>query len=157
MCNLIWCYVHMLVCVARIIAQLPDQRPSFLAAVRHVSVLSECLPRYPLFNCQRLCEFVSCRDGGCSEGVLFVQLDVFIVLLCRVCGKSRERSPFHVPVESAFWLSHEQPSQSDHSFPGLDECHTRVCLSQLKRPPVGLFKVEATPKRRWRRCHRCID
>ena len=31
-----------------------------------------------------LCDFVSCRDGGCGEVVLFVQLDVFIELLCHI-------------------------------------------------------------------------
>ena len=80
----------MLVCFAWIVAQLLDQRPSFLAVVRHISVLNESLPRFPLFHCQRLCEFVSCRDGVCGEGILFVQLDVFIVLLCQVCGESRD-------------------------------------------------------------------
>ena len=77
-----------------------DQRPSFLAVVRHISVLNESLPRFPLFHCQRLCEFVSCRDGVCREGILFVQLDVFIVLLCQVCGESRDivisASPWNV-------------------------------------------------------------
>ena len=47
-----------------------------------------------------MCEFVSCRDGVCREGVLFVQLDVFIVLLCQVSGKSRDivlsASPWNV-------------------------------------------------------------
>ena len=90
MCNLIWCYVDMFVCFARIIAQLIDQRPSFLAVVRHISVLNKCLPHFLLFHCQSLCEFVSCHDGGCGEGVLFAQLDVFIVLLCQVCGESRD-------------------------------------------------------------------
>ena len=79
----------MLVCFAWIVVQLPDQRPCFLVVVRHISVLNKCLPRFPLFHCQRMCEFVSCRDGGCGEGVLFVQLDVFIVLLRQVCGESR--------------------------------------------------------------------
>ena len=90
MCNLIWCYVDMLVCFAWIVAQLLDQRPSFLAVERHISVLNKSLPRFPLFHYQRLCEFVSCSDGVCGEGVLFVQLDVFIVLLCQVCGESRD-------------------------------------------------------------------
>ena len=97
MCNLIWCYVDMLVCFAWIVAQLLDQWPSFLAVVRHISVLNESLPH---FHFQRLYEFVSCRDGVCGEGVLFVQLDVFIVLLCQVCGKSRDivlsASPWNV-------------------------------------------------------------
>ena len=100
MCDLIWCYVDMLVCFAWIVAQLLDQRPSFLAVVRHISVLNESLTRFPLFHCQRLCEFVSCRDGVCREGILFVQLDVFIVLLCQVCGESRDivisASPWNV-------------------------------------------------------------
>ena len=82
MCNLIWCYVDMFVCFAWIVTQLLDQLPSFLAVVRHISVLNESLPHFPLVHCQSLCEFVSCRDGGCGEGVLFVQLDVFIVLHC---------------------------------------------------------------------------
>ena len=33
---------------------------------------------------------VSCRDSGCGHGVLFVQLGVFIVLLCQVCSESRD-------------------------------------------------------------------
>ena len=41
MCNLILCYIDMLVCFAWIVAQLLDQRPSFLAVVRHISVLNE--------------------------------------------------------------------------------------------------------------------
>ena len=90
MCNLIWCYVDMLVCFAWIVAQLLDQRPSFLAVVRHISVLNKSLPRFPLFHCQRLCEFVSCRDGVCGEGVSFVQLNVFIELFCQVCGIDME-------------------------------------------------------------------
>ena len=62
MCNLILCYVDMLVCFAWIVVQLPDQRPSFLAVVRHVGVLNnKCLPRFPLFYCQCLCVFVSSR------------------------------------------------------------------------------------------------
>ena len=85
MCNLIRCYVEMLVCFAWIVAQLIDQRPSFLAVVRQISVLSKCLPRFPLFHCQRLCEFVSCRDGGCGEVVLFIQLPRFDVLT-QSCG-----------------------------------------------------------------------
>ena len=44
---------------------------------------------FPLFYCQRLCEFVSCHDGVCGEGILFVQHNVFIVLLCQFCGESR--------------------------------------------------------------------
>ena len=100
MCNLIWCYIDMLVCFAWIVAQLLDQRPSFLAVVRHINVLNKSLPRFPLFHCQRLCEFVSCRDSGCGEGVLFVQLGVFIVLLCHVCSESRDKilsaSPWNV-------------------------------------------------------------
>ena len=90
MCNFIWCYVDMLVCFAWIVTQLLVQRPSFLAVVRHISVLNESLPHFALFHCQSLCEFVSCRDGVCGEGVLFVQLDVFIVLLCQFCGESRD-------------------------------------------------------------------
>ena len=100
MCNLIWCYLGMLVCFAWIVAQLLDQRPSFLAVVRHISVLNKSLPRFPPFHCQRLCEFVSCRGSGCGGGVLFVQLDVFIVLLCQVCSESRDiilsASPWNV-------------------------------------------------------------
>ena len=88
MCNLIWCYVDMLVCFAWIVTQLLDQRPSFLAVVRHISVINESLPHFPLFHCQSMCEFVSCRDGVCGKGVLFVQLDVFIVLICQVSGES---------------------------------------------------------------------
>ena len=88
MCNFIRCYVDMLVCFALIVAQLPDQRPSFLAVVRHVSDLIRCLTRFPLFHCQRLCELVSCHDGGCDEGVLFVQLNVFVVLPSQVCCES---------------------------------------------------------------------
>ena len=90
----------MLVCFASIVDQLLDQRPSFLAVVRYISVLNESLPHFPLFHCQRMCEFVSCLDGVCGEGVLFVQLDVFIVLLCQVCGESRDigisASPWNV-------------------------------------------------------------
>ena len=100
MCNLIWCYVDMLVRFAWIVAQLSLQHPSFIAVVRHISVLDKCLPCFPLLNCQRLCEFVSCRYGGYGEGVLFVQLDVFVVLLCQVCGESRNivlsASPWNV-------------------------------------------------------------
>ena len=99
MCNLIWCYVDMLACFAWIIAQLPDQRPSFLAIARQCS-LNKCLPRFPLSHGHRLCEFVSYRDGVCGEGVLFVQLHVFIVLLCQVCVESRNivlsTSPWNV-------------------------------------------------------------
>ncbi len=91
MCNLIWCYIDMLVCFAWIVAQLLDQRANFLAVVRRTSVLNKSLPRFPLFHCQRLCEFVSCRDSGCGEkGVLFVELGVFILLLCQVCSESRD-------------------------------------------------------------------
>ena len=100
MCNLIWCYVDMLVCFAWIVSQLIDQRPSFLAVVRHISVPNKSLPCFPLFHCQRLCEFVSCRDGVCGERVLFVQLNVFIVLFCQVCVESRDivisASPWNV-------------------------------------------------------------
>ena len=100
MCNLIWCYVDILVCFAWIVAQLLDQRPSCLAVVRHSSVLKKSLPPFPLFHSQHLCEFVSCRDGVCGEGVLFVQLNAFIVLFCQVCGASRDivlsASPWNV-------------------------------------------------------------
>ena len=58
MCNLVWCYVDMLVCFAWIVAQLLDQRPSFLAVVRHISVLNENLPRFPLFHCSNLMQVV---------------------------------------------------------------------------------------------------
>ena len=74
-----------LLCVDRCSASTNklDQRTSFLAVVRHISVLNNwSLPRFPLFHSQRLCEFVSCRDGVCGEGVLLVQPDVIIVLLC---------------------------------------------------------------------------
>ena len=81
MCNLIWCYVDTLVSFLWRAAQLPDHRPSFLAAVHHISVLKMCLPRFPLFHGQRLCEFISRRDDGCGEGVLFIQLGVLIELL----------------------------------------------------------------------------
>ena len=101
----------MLVCFAWIVAQLPEKRPRFLDVVRHVSVLNQSLPRFPLFHCQSLCEFVSCRDGVCGEGVLFVQMDVFIVLLCQVCGESRDISSLCIPVECAFLLSREKPSK----------------------------------------------
>ena len=100
MCDLIWCFVDMLVCFAWIVVQLPDQRPSVFAVVLHISVLNKCLRRFPLFHCQRLCEFVSCRNGVCGKGVLLVQLDVFIVLLCQVRGESRNivssASPWNV-------------------------------------------------------------
>ena len=39
-------HVVMLVCFAWMVAQLLDQRPSFLAAVRHISVLNKSLPRF---------------------------------------------------------------------------------------------------------------
>ena len=100
MCNLIWCYVDMLVCFAWIVAQLLGQRPGHLAEVRHISVLNKSLPRFPLFDCQRMCKFVYSRDGGCREGVLFVQLDAFMLLLCQVCVESRDivisASPWNV-------------------------------------------------------------
>ena len=73
MCNLIWCYVDMLLCFAWLFAQLLDQRPSYRAVVRHISVLNKSLPRFPLFHSQRLCEFysslavmVSAKKGSCS-------------------------------------------------------------------------------------------
>ena len=97
---LIWCYIDMFVCFAWIVARLLDQLSSFLAVVRHISLLNKSLPCFPLFHCQRLCKFVSCRDSGCGEGVLFVQLGVFIVLLCQVCSESRDTilsaSPWNV-------------------------------------------------------------
>ena len=100
MCNLIWCYVDMLVCFAWIVAQLHDQRQRCISVVRHISVLNNSMPYFPLLHCQRLWEFVSCRDSGCGEGVLFVQLNVFIVLLCQVCSESRDiiisASPWNV-------------------------------------------------------------
>ena len=117
MCNLIWCYVDMLVCFAWIVTHLLDQRPRFLAVVRHISVLNQSLPHFPLFHCLSLCEFISCRDGVCGEGVLFVQLDVFIVLLCQVCGESRDivlsASPWNVGVTAG--ASTSRPWESDIS------------------------------------------
>ena len=66
MCNLIWCYVDMLVCFAWIVAQLLDQRPSFLAVVRHISVLNESLPHFPLFHCSSPALMVSAEKGSYS-------------------------------------------------------------------------------------------
>ena len=136
MCNLIWCYVDMLVCFAWIVAQLLDQRPSFLAVVRHkkLIVLNKSLPRFPLFHCQRLCEFVSCRDGICGEGVLFVQLNVFIVLFCQVCGESWDivlsASPWNVLSGCRMNNLHE----AIIVFRGwIDVTYTCVCLSLSRR------------------------
>ena len=130
----------MLVCFAWIVAQLLDQRPSFLAVVGHIIVVNTFLPRFPLFHCQRLCQFVSCRDGGCGEGVLFVNWMHSLHCSARSVASPGTYIFFCIPMGCAFWLSHEQPSQSDHSFlPGMDQCHISVCLSLLRRPSSFLF------------------
>ena len=66
----------MLVCFAWIVAQLLDQRPSFLAVVRHISVLNKSLPRFPLFHCQRLASsspavVVAAAKGSCSYNWMY--------------------------------------------------------------------------------------
>ena len=79
MCNLVWCYVDMLVCFAWIVAQLLDQRPIFLAVVRHISVLNESLPRFPLFHCSTVSAcassspavMVSAEKGSCSYNWMY--------------------------------------------------------------------------------------
>ena len=76
MCNLIRCYVDMLVCFAWIVSQLLDQRPSFLAVVRHISVLNESLPR---FRCSTVsvrassspAVIVAAAKGSCSYNWIY--------------------------------------------------------------------------------------
>ena len=72
--NLMWCYIDILVCFAWIVAQLLDQRPSFLAVVRHISVLNKSLPHFPLFHCSTVSAcassspamIVALAKGSCS-------------------------------------------------------------------------------------------
>ena len=76
MCNLIWCYVDMLVYFAWIVAQLPDKRPRFIAVVRPVSVLisvchvfrcstvSACASSYPAVT-------VYAAKGFCSYNCMY--------------------------------------------------------------------------------------
>ena len=66
MCNLILCYVDMLVCFAWIVAQLPDQRPSFLAVVRQMVETDRGEPKVTVYGGAGRKEIV----GECSTGMV---------------------------------------------------------------------------------------
>ena len=118
MCNLIGCYIDMLVCFAWIVAQLLDQRPSFLAVVRHISVLNKSLSRFPLFHCQRLCEFFSCRDLLSKTLLASFELLSYIFISafeCSICQRTfKKKSGYTVHMQT------HSKKKGMYSFSGLE-------------------------------------